>query len=137
MGQVGPGWARFGQVGPGLVRFGQVVCAAITLAAWRAVVRPDAAVVLAAALDKATTARDPELACDLHLDLSGALEEMINSDGPYLLNVQVPYQEHVLPMIPSGHTVDDIAAQGACQLCGATKITQSGQAWRIAGISAS
>lgn len=33
---------------------------------------------------------------------------MINSEGPYVLNVQVPYQEHVLPMIPSGKTVDDM-----------------------------
>jgi acetolactate synthase-1/2/3 large subunit len=41
-------------------------------------------------------------------DLVAALEEMINSDGPYLLNVQVPYQEHVLPMIPSNRTVDDM-----------------------------
>jgi acetolactate synthase-1/2/3 large subunit len=36
---------------------------------------------------------------------------MINSDGPYLLNVQVPYQEHVLPMIPAGKTVDDIITE--------------------------
>jgi acetolactate synthase-1/2/3 large subunit len=42
------------------------------------------------------------------VDLVPALEEMINSDGPYLLNVQVPYVEHVLPMIPSGRTVDDM-----------------------------
>ena len=41
-------------------------------------------------------------------DLAGALEEMIAYQGPYVLDVQVPYQEHVLPMIPSGHTVDDI-----------------------------
>ncbi|MFN0017929.1 MAG: biosynthetic-type acetolactate synthase large subunit [Pirellulaceae bacterium] len=41
-------------------------------------------------------------------DLAGAIEEMINSDGPYLLNVQVPYVEHVLPMIPGGRTVDDM-----------------------------
>jgi acetolactate synthase-1/2/3 large subunit len=41
-------------------------------------------------------------------DLDAALEEMIDSDGPYLLNVMVPYQEHVLPMIPSGMTVRDI-----------------------------
>jgi acetolactate synthase-1/2/3 large subunit len=41
-------------------------------------------------------------------DLVPALEEMINSQGPYLLNVQVPYVEHVLPMIPGGKTVDDI-----------------------------
>lgn len=41
-------------------------------------------------------------------DLQGALQEMIDYDGPYLLDVQVPYQEHVLPMIPGGMTVKDI-----------------------------
>ncbi|MCA9229588.1 MAG: biosynthetic-type acetolactate synthase large subunit [Planctomycetales bacterium] len=41
-------------------------------------------------------------------DLLPALKEMISHDGPYLLDVEVPYQEHVLPMIPSGHTVKDI-----------------------------
>jgi acetolactate synthase-1/2/3 large subunit len=41
-------------------------------------------------------------------DLGAALEEMLDSKGPYLLNVMVPYQEHVLPMIPSGMTVRDI-----------------------------
>lgn len=41
-------------------------------------------------------------------DLEGALREMINHKGPYVLDVEVPYQEHVLPMIPGGHTCDDI-----------------------------
>src|ERR1041384_489910 len=41
-------------------------------------------------------------------DLDAALEEMLDSKGPYVLNVLVPYQEHVLPMIPSGMTVRDI-----------------------------
>jgi acetolactate synthase-1/2/3 large subunit len=41
-------------------------------------------------------------------DLVSALEEMINYPGPYVLDVQVPYQEHVLPMIPTGMTVRDI-----------------------------
>lgn len=41
-------------------------------------------------------------------ELEGALLEMINYKGPYVLDVQVPYQEHVLPMIPSGMTVDDM-----------------------------
>lgn len=41
-------------------------------------------------------------------DLKGALEEMLDYDGAYLLNVMVPHQEHVLPMIPSGMTVRDI-----------------------------
>ena len=30
---------------------------------------------------------------------------MIDAAGPFLLDVQVPYQEHVLPMIPAGMTV--------------------------------
>ncbi|HTK74976.1 MAG TPA: biosynthetic-type acetolactate synthase large subunit [Gemmataceae bacterium] len=41
-------------------------------------------------------------------DVDAALEEMIDSDGPFVLDVMVPYQEHVLPMIPSGMTVRDI-----------------------------
>jgi acetolactate synthase-1/2/3 large subunit len=41
-------------------------------------------------------------------DLDAALEEMLDSKGPYVLDVLVPYQEHVLPMIPSGATVRDI-----------------------------
>jgi acetolactate synthase-1/2/3 large subunit len=41
-------------------------------------------------------------------DVDGALEEMLDSQGPYVLDVLVPHQEHVLPMIPSGMTVRDI-----------------------------
>ena len=41
-------------------------------------------------------------------DLDAALIEMIESPGPFLLNVHVPHQEHVLPMIPAGGTVRDI-----------------------------
>ncbi|MEX0715413.1 MAG: biosynthetic-type acetolactate synthase large subunit [Planctomycetaceae bacterium] len=37
-----------------------------------------------------------------------ALAKMLAHDGPYLLDVICPYQEHVLPMIPSGGTVRDI-----------------------------
>ncbi|MEC9002662.1 MAG: biosynthetic-type acetolactate synthase large subunit [Planctomycetota bacterium] len=44
-------------------------------------------------------------------DLRGALQEMIEYDGPFLLDVVVPYQEHVLPMIPSGQSVDDIITE--------------------------
>ncbi|HEV3144189.1 MAG TPA: biosynthetic-type acetolactate synthase large subunit [Gemmataceae bacterium] len=40
--------------------------------------------------------------------LDDALVEMIESPGPYVLDVLVPYQEHVLPMIPSGMSVKDI-----------------------------
>ncbi len=41
-------------------------------------------------------------------DLKSALTEMIEYKGPFLLDVEVPYQEHVLPMIPGGKTVDDM-----------------------------
>jgi acetolactate synthase-1/2/3 large subunit len=41
-------------------------------------------------------------------DLDDALIEMLDSKGPYVLDVLVPYQEHVLPMIPGGMTVRDI-----------------------------
>jgi len=41
-------------------------------------------------------------------ELTEALKEMIAYPGPYLLDVQTPYQEHVLPMIPSGMTVRDL-----------------------------
>ena len=41
-------------------------------------------------------------------DLAPALEEMINHQGPYVLDVVVPYQEHVLPMIPAQGTVADL-----------------------------
>ncbi|MCA9260436.1 MAG: biosynthetic-type acetolactate synthase large subunit [Planctomycetales bacterium] len=41
-------------------------------------------------------------------DLSAAIEEMIAYDGPYVLDVEVPYQEHVMPMIPANGTARDI-----------------------------
>jgi acetolactate synthase-1/2/3 large subunit len=41
-------------------------------------------------------------------DLDDALIEMLDSQGPYVLDVLVPYQEHVLPMIPGGMTVHDM-----------------------------
>ena len=41
-------------------------------------------------------------------DLDDALRDLIESPGSFLLNILVPHQEHVLPMIPSGMTVRDI-----------------------------
>jgi acetolactate synthase-1/2/3 large subunit len=41
-------------------------------------------------------------------ELVDALQEMIDYPGPFVLDVEVPYQEHVLPMIPSGATVKDL-----------------------------
>ena len=41
-------------------------------------------------------------------ELTAALREMLDSPDPYLLDIAVPYQEHVLPMIPSGMTVREL-----------------------------
>ena len=41
-------------------------------------------------------------------DLKPAIQRMLDSDGPYVLDVVVPYSEHVLPFIPAGRTVADM-----------------------------
>jgi acetolactate synthase-1/2/3 large subunit len=41
-------------------------------------------------------------------ELRNAIQEMLDHDGPYVLDVVVPYTEHVLPMIPAGRTVKDM-----------------------------
>ena len=41
-------------------------------------------------------------------DLRDAIKEMLEHDGPYLLDVIVPYTEHVLPMIPQGKSAKEI-----------------------------
>ncbi|MCL2709871.1 MAG: biosynthetic-type acetolactate synthase large subunit [Planctomycetaceae bacterium] len=41
-------------------------------------------------------------------DLPAAIQRMINSPGSFLLDITVPYQEHVLPMIPAGATLQDM-----------------------------
>ncbi|KAM7272822.1 hypothetical protein ACFE04_027486 [Oxalis oulophora] len=45
-------------------------------------------------------------------DLRGALQKMLDTPGPYLLDVIVPHQEHVLPMIPSGGAFKDVITEG-------------------------
>ena len=41
-------------------------------------------------------------------DLRPAIQRMLDSDEPYVLDVIVPYTEHVLPFIPAGRTVADM-----------------------------
>jgi acetolactate synthase-1/2/3 large subunit len=41
-------------------------------------------------------------------ELRAAIQRMLDSKEPYVLDVIVPYTEHVLPMIPAGKTVKDI-----------------------------
>ncbi|MBM3835373.1 MAG: biosynthetic-type acetolactate synthase large subunit [Verrucomicrobia bacterium] len=41
-------------------------------------------------------------------DLRAALQRMLDSDQPYVLDIITPYTEHVLPFIPAGRTVADM-----------------------------
>ncbi len=41
-------------------------------------------------------------------ELREAMQEMLDHDGPYVLDVIVPYTEHVMPMIPAGKTVNEM-----------------------------
>jgi acetolactate synthase-1/2/3 large subunit len=41
-------------------------------------------------------------------ELRAAIQEMLDCDGPYVLDIIVPFTEHVLPMIPAGRTVKDM-----------------------------
>jgi len=41
-------------------------------------------------------------------ELEGALQEMLNHEGPYLLHVRVEKEENVFPMVPSGASVSEI-----------------------------
>ncbi len=41
-------------------------------------------------------------------ELRAGIQEMLDHDGPFILDVVVPYTEHVLPMIPAGKTVKEM-----------------------------
>ncbi|XP_030531375.2 acetolactate synthase 3, chloroplastic [Rhodamnia argentea] len=45
-------------------------------------------------------------------DVRAAIQKMLETPGPYLLDVIVPHQEHVLPMIPSGGAFKDVIVEG-------------------------
>ncbi|KAL1541791.1 Agglutinin-like protein 1 precursor [Salvia divinorum] len=45
-------------------------------------------------------------------DVRAAIQKMLDTPGPYLLDVIVPHQEHVLPMIPSGGAFQDVITEG-------------------------
>lgn len=44
----------------------------------------------------------------LKSELKDAIQEMLDCEGPFLLDVVVPYTEHVIPMIPQGKSVDEM-----------------------------
>lgn len=41
-------------------------------------------------------------------DLRAAIQRMLDTDEPYVLDVITPYTEHVLPFIPAGRTVNEM-----------------------------
>jgi acetolactate synthase-1/2/3 large subunit len=41
-------------------------------------------------------------------DLRAAIQRLLDADEPYVLDVIVPYSEHVIPFIPAGKTVADM-----------------------------
>lgn len=45
-------------------------------------------------------------------ELRGAIREMLDTPGPFLLDVMVPHIQHVLPMIPGGASFKDIITKG-------------------------
>jgi acetolactate synthase I/II/III large subunit len=45
-------------------------------------------------------------------ELRPAIREMLETPGPYLLDVMVPHIQHVLPMIPGGGSYADIITKG-------------------------
>lgn len=49
-------------------------------------------------------------------ELQDAIKEMLNAKGPFLLEVVIPHDEHVLPFIPPGKSAHDIIVD--CVTCG-------------------
>ena len=45
-------------------------------------------------------------------ELREAIREMLDTPGPFLLDVMVPHVEHVLPMIPGGGSFKDVITSG-------------------------
>jgi len=45
---------------------------------------------------------------DVRADLEGAIEKMLASKGPYLLEIEVEKEDNVFPMVPSGESVTNI-----------------------------
>lgn len=45
-------------------------------------------------------------------DLRAAIREMLDTPGPFLLDVMVPHIQHVLPMVPGGGSFKDTIVDG-------------------------
>jgi acetolactate synthase-1/2/3 large subunit len=62
---------------------------------------PDIPMLAASFGIKGVTVRQPA-------DLEGAIQEMIDEPGPFLLNVMVTREENVYPMVPAGGALDEM-----------------------------
>ena len=62
---------------------------------------PDIPMLAASFGIKGVTVRQPA-------DLKGAIQEMIDEPGPFLLNVMVTREENVYPMVPAGGALDEM-----------------------------
>ncbi|MGV3773669.1 MAG: thiamine pyrophosphate-dependent enzyme [Verrucomicrobiales bacterium] len=61
--------------------------------------------------DYVTMAKSFNVPCERVIfkrDLRAAMQRMLDSDQPYLLDVITPYSEHVLPFIPAGKTIEEM-----------------------------
>lgn len=58
------------------------------------------------AISKAFNVKCERVLC--RRDLRAAIQRMLDTDEPYVLDVITPYTEHVLPFIPAGRTVKDM-----------------------------
>ncbi len=47
-------------------------------------------------------------------ELHAAIREMLDTPGPFVLDVVVPYGEHVLPFVPAGSSALDIMTEESC-----------------------
>ncbi len=44
-------------------------------------------------------------------DVEDAIKEMLETDGPFILDIHTGYQEHVIPMVPAGKSYKDIITE--------------------------
>ena len=50
-------------------------------------------------------------------ELRDAMREMLDTPGPFVLDVVVPYGEHVLPFLPAGRSALEIMTNESCGDC--------------------
>ena len=54
----------------------------------------------------------PSFTCSREEELAGALAQLFNTSGPALLEVTIPPDENVYPMVPGGKRLDEMVLGG-------------------------